>query len=128
MKTITLFLSLLFLFFGSIALADVATTVNSGTNIKKAPNGKLLCRLSKVKVIEVLRFNNNWYSTNACGSLGVIHKSQIKFTLPKNKLASFKFDEAGLFYNGAASVKIGNLWGLCFRSPSLYPHVINNIV
>ena len=112
MKTITLFLSLLFFFFGNIALADVAITVNPGVNIRKAPVGKLLCRLPKIKVVEVLRFNDNWYSTNACGSLGVIHKSQIKFSLPKNKLASLKFDEAGLFYNGAASVKVGDLWGL----------------
>lgn len=112
MKTITLLLSLLFFFFGNFVFADVAITVKPGTNIRKAPDGELLCRLPKIKVIEVLRFNNNWYSTNACGSLGVINKNHVRFSLPKNKLTSLKFDEVGLFYNGAASVKVAGLWGL----------------
>lgn len=105
-------LLLIVLFFGNIALADTATVFDPVSLIRIKPDGKILCSVKEVKEIEVLRFNDDWYSTNACGSMGVINKSQIKFTTGDNTPESFKYDAAGLFYDGSAPVKVGKFWGL----------------
>lgn len=56
-----------------------ATVFDPISNVRKKPNGDILCKIKTVKKIEVKKYNNDWYSTTACEDLGYIHKSQIQF-------------------------------------------------
>ncbi|CAA6813098.1 MAG: Unknown protein, partial [uncultured Thiotrichaceae bacterium] len=55
------------------------------TNIRKTPNGEVLCQLQQQQMVTVyngtpLQHNGaNWYQTQVCGSdrWGVVHESQI---------------------------------------------------
>jgi len=75
----------------STVVAEYAI-VNTPSNVRDKPNGKIICRLTRKVTISVYHFTNNvneigspingWYSTNACGkeSVGWIYQSQIKLT------------------------------------------------
>jgi hypothetical protein len=75
----------------STVVAEYAI-VNTPSNVRDKPNGKIICRLTRKVTISVYHFTNNmneigspingYYSTNACGNnkLGWIYQSQIKLT------------------------------------------------
>lgn len=73
---------MLFLIFSisSASAAGEALVFDPVSNVRASPNGSILCKIENVKKIEILRYDDNWFSTNACGKMGVIHKSQLKFT------------------------------------------------
>jgi hypothetical protein len=62
-----------------------ATVTDPPTNVRLSPNGAILCVIRQRMTINILgstgvRDNNGtWYYTDACGSNGVIHSSQIRF-------------------------------------------------
>lgn len=58
---------------------DKVSVFDPVSNVRERPDGGVLCKIKTVKNIEVRKYDDDWYSTNACGKLGVIHKSQIQF-------------------------------------------------
>ncbi len=49
------------------------------SNIRKSPNGPVLCTITEKTVIQVYAEpRGEWYSTSACGGNGWIHSSQIR--------------------------------------------------
>ncbi|MBW4519462.1 MAG: hypothetical protein KME16_07140 [Scytolyngbya sp. HA4215-MV1] len=57
----------------------VATVFDPPSNVRTAPNGKVLCSVTKRTKINVYGSTGQWYYTDACGDMGVIHSSQIRF-------------------------------------------------
>ncbi|MBE9223007.1 SH3 domain-containing protein [Cyanobacterium stanieri LEGE 03274] len=49
------------------------------SNVRATPNGRIICRVRNVRVINIYGENNGWYVTDACGTTGYIHHSQIRF-------------------------------------------------
>lgn len=66
-------------------LYQVASVFDPPSNVRDAPNGDILCSVTKRTAIRILgstgaRDNNGvWYYTNICGRVGVIHSTQIRF-------------------------------------------------
>ena len=61
-----------------------ATVFDPPSNVRDRPNGRIVCRITTRRPINVYRYYDNsyqWISTDACGSgsYGVIHVSQIRF-------------------------------------------------
>lgn len=49
------------------------------SNVRSAPNGSVICSIDQMSVIRVyVEDRDGWYSTQACGSNGWIHESQIR--------------------------------------------------
>jgi hypothetical protein len=49
------------------------------SNVRTEPNGSTICTLqSKTRITTYGRYEGDWFYTNACGKLGVIHSSQIR--------------------------------------------------
>lgn len=59
--------------------ARSAYIVAPPSNIRMSPNGEILCSIESQKMIQVYGSQGQWFSTDACGKMGVIHSSQIKF-------------------------------------------------
>ncbi|MEB3215808.1 MAG: SH3 domain-containing protein [Nostocales cyanobacterium 94392] len=60
------------------ALAQSAAYVFAPpTNIRNAPNGEIICTITKKTSINVYQKQNQWYYTDLCGG-GYIHQSQIR--------------------------------------------------
>ena len=59
------------------------------SNVRRTPNGQILCSVKAVTSIYVYGYTNGWYSTSVCGDDGYIHESQIRFTNNSNS-SSFK--------------------------------------
>lgn len=49
------------------------------SNVRQAPNGSILCSIDTRAYINIYGSVGDWYDTDACGSRGVIHISQIQF-------------------------------------------------
>ena len=49
------------------------------SNVRATPDGKILCAISQRKQINVYGSTGSWYYTDACGQMGMIHSSQIRF-------------------------------------------------
>ncbi len=47
------------------------------SNVRATPNGQIICSIKAVTTITLYSYNNGWYETDACGSWGYIHQSQI---------------------------------------------------
>ena len=49
------------------------------SNVRSSPEGSVLCSIDEMRIIRVyVESRNGWYSTQACGSNGWIHESQIR--------------------------------------------------
>lgn len=66
--------------------ATTATVIDPPSNVRAAPNGRVLCVLQRRGTIVnilgstgVTDNNGTWYYTDACGTRGVIHSSQFRF-------------------------------------------------
>ncbi|MGK7956791.1 MAG: hypothetical protein AB4063_16310 [Crocosphaera sp.] len=49
------------------------------SNVRKTPNGQIICSIKTPTTIEAYGYTDGWYKTNVCGSNGYIHKSQVRF-------------------------------------------------
>jgi serine/threonine protein kinase, bacterial len=56
-----------------------AEIIDPPSNVRKRPNGVIICSLPDRTKINVYGSVGSWYITDACGERGVIHDSQIKF-------------------------------------------------
>ncbi|WP_432810500.1 hypothetical protein [Pantanalinema sp. GBBB05] len=57
----------------------VATVFDPPSNIRSSPNGSVLCRINTPTSIYIYGSIGDWYYTDACGEMGVIHSTQIRF-------------------------------------------------
>ena len=48
------------------------------SNIRNAPNGEIICSITKKSYLTVYQQEGEWYYTDSCGG-GYIHRSQIRF-------------------------------------------------
>jgi serine/threonine protein kinase, bacterial len=56
-----------------------AEIIDPPSNVRKRPNGVIICSLPDRTKINVYGSVGSWYITDACGERGVIHDSQIRF-------------------------------------------------
>jgi serine/threonine protein kinase, bacterial len=56
-----------------------AEIIDPPSNVRKRPNGVIICSLPDRTKINIYGSVGSWYITDACGERGVIHDSQIKF-------------------------------------------------
>ncbi len=67
----------------SSELVDTFMVTDPPTNIRDSPNGKVLCVAKKQELIKsfgstgISDNNGEWFYTNYCGKMGVIHSSQV---------------------------------------------------
>jgi hypothetical protein len=59
---------------------SLAVIFNPPTNIRKTPNGKVICTITELRAIGISGSgpSKGWYRTNVCG-YGYIHQSQLRF-------------------------------------------------
>ncbi|HEX4133754.1 MAG TPA: hypothetical protein VHY84_03955 [Bryobacteraceae bacterium] len=67
---------------GSTSKSGAGIVFDPPSNIRVSPLGTapILCSVQTKRTINLLSSNGPWYATDACGSVGYIHKSQIKFS------------------------------------------------
>lgn len=63
----------------SVSKAGVATVIKPPSNVRVSPNGAILCSVKEKRDINVYDLKGDWYTTDVCGTIGVIHSSQLKF-------------------------------------------------
>lgn len=63
----------------SISKAGVATVFNPPSNVRVSPNGAILCSVREKRNINIYDLQGDWYTTDVCGTPGVIHRGQLKF-------------------------------------------------
>ncbi|MBD3886567.1 hypothetical protein IFO70_33375 [Phormidium tenue FACHB-886] len=56
-----------------------ATVFAPPSNVRTAANGEVLCSIKQQMSINIYGSTGEWYYTDACGTTGVIHSSQISF-------------------------------------------------
>lgn len=49
------------------------------SNVRASPNGTIICSVRSATTINLYGQSNGWYKTDACGTMGFIHHSQIRF-------------------------------------------------
>jgi hypothetical protein len=59
--------------------AGSAIVFDPPSNVRSAPNGGILCLVRERTTINIYGKVGDWYNTDACGQMGVIHSSQVKF-------------------------------------------------
>ena len=59
--------------------AGAAIVFAPPSNVRATPNGAIICSVRSVTSINIYGSTNGWYRTDACGSMGYIHHSQIRF-------------------------------------------------
>ncbi len=62
-----------------ISSSGVAIVFDPPSNIRTSPNGSILCSVTSRDSIPIQGRDGDWYKTDYCGSLGFIHKGQIRF-------------------------------------------------
>ncbi len=62
-----------------VSKTGVAIVFDPPSNVRKSPNGEILCSVRKRKTIDIYDSIGSWYYTDICGTIGVIHSSQIEF-------------------------------------------------
>lgn len=65
--------------YSSIPQTERAVVFAPPSNVRDTPNGNILCSIDRAISIDVYGSTGDWYYTDACGSMGVIHSSQIRF-------------------------------------------------
>ncbi|MEL7141230.1 MAG: hypothetical protein AAFY33_18935 [Cyanobacteria bacterium J06643_4] len=58
---------------------QTALVYDPSSNVRATPNGQILCSVDTVSYINIFGRLGDWYRTDACGTLGLIHISQISF-------------------------------------------------
>jgi hypothetical protein len=56
-----------------------AVVFDPPSNVRTAPNGNVLCSIRQPMTVNIYGSTGEWYYTDACGTTGVIHSSQIRF-------------------------------------------------
>lgn len=64
---------------GTTSQAGAAIVFDPPSNVRRSPNGEILCAVQKKTTINIYGSNGGWYKTNVCGSMGFIHGEQLKF-------------------------------------------------
>ncbi|MGE5656812.1 MAG: hypothetical protein ACM37W_09360 [Actinomycetota bacterium] len=59
--------------------ARTAVVFDPPSNVRKYPNGEILCSVRSRTTINIYGSIGEWYYTDACGQIGVIHSGQVKF-------------------------------------------------
>jgi hypothetical protein len=62
-----------------ISKAEVAIVFDPPSNVRQSPNGDSLCSVRERTTINIYGSTGDWYYTDICGTMGVIHFSQITF-------------------------------------------------
>ena len=62
------------------------------SNVRRTPNGQIICSIKAVTSIYVYGYTNGWYGTSVCGSDGYIHESQIRFQNASQSVQCFVTD------------------------------------
>jgi len=58
---------------------QTALVYDPSSNVRAVPNGQIICSIDTRAYINIYGRLGDWYDTDACGPLGVIHISQIQF-------------------------------------------------
>jgi hypothetical protein len=61
------------------ASTGVAIVFDPPSNVRKSPDGAILCSVRKKTTINIYGSTGSWYYTDVCGNMGVIHSDQITF-------------------------------------------------
>lgn len=59
--------------------ASTAFVFDPPSNVRISPNGDILCSVQRASTINIYGSTGEWYYTDVCGSMGVIHSSQLRF-------------------------------------------------
>lgn len=62
-----------------ISDVGVAIVFDPPSNVRKSPNGDILCSVRERGAINIYGSADSWYYTDVCGTMGMIHSSQIRF-------------------------------------------------
>lgn len=62
-----------------IARAGVAIVFDPPSNVRRSPNGEIICSVRDRLTINIFGQTEGWYRTDVCGEPGFIHESQIRF-------------------------------------------------
>ena len=63
----------------TVSSSGAAVVFDPPSNIRSTPNGSILCSVTSRGTIPIQGREGDWYKTDYCGSLGYIHKGQIRF-------------------------------------------------
>ena len=63
----------------NVSKTGVAIVFDPPSNVRKSPNGEILCSVRERTTINIYGSTGAWYYTDICGKTGVIHSSQITF-------------------------------------------------
>jgi hypothetical protein len=58
---------------------QTALVFDPPSNVRATPNGEILCSVEASTYINIYENSGSWYRTDACGQIGVIDSSQIRF-------------------------------------------------
>jgi hypothetical protein len=58
---------------------QTALVFDPPSNVRATPNGEILCSVDASTYINIYENSGSWYRTDACGQIGVIDSSQIRF-------------------------------------------------
>ncbi|MDY6784397.1 MAG: hypothetical protein SW833_17920 [Cyanobacteriota bacterium] len=62
-----------------ISSVGVAIVFDPPSNVRKSPNGEILCSVRERATIDIHGSSGSWYYTDVCEEMGMIHSSQITF-------------------------------------------------
>lgn len=63
----------------SVSRLGAALVFDPPSNVRRSPNGPILCSIQTQRTISIGPNQGGWYSTDVCGSPGVIAQSQLRF-------------------------------------------------
>jgi len=63
----------------AVSSSGAAIIFDPPSNIRSTPNGNILCSVTSRGSIPIQGREGDWYRTDYCGSMGYIHKGQVKF-------------------------------------------------
>jgi len=63
----------------AVSSSGAAIIFDPPSNIRSTPNGNILCSVTSRGSIPIQGREGDWYRTDYCGSVGYIHKGQVKF-------------------------------------------------
>ena len=63
----------------STSRVGTAIVFDPPSNVRVSPNGDILCSVRGRSTINIYGSVGSWYYTDVCGSIGVIHSSQVRF-------------------------------------------------
>ncbi len=63
----------------TISTSGAVIVFDPPSNIRATPNGPILCSVTSRGAIPIQGRKGDWFETDYCGSLGYIHKGQVRF-------------------------------------------------